>query len=309
MKKRLHLFIAGGILLVGLIIGSFFDLQINQFLFDRTNTFGLAISAFGMTPGYGCLAFFGGALLAIGIKEKQHPLWLRIIFYVLTVAMVGVAIYFLGRDVFNVNGFYNPSIYWLGFVIMAVPMLLAAVLGFFMGKKNENPKMWIIILVFAAAIFLALVPGTTLIKVIFHRPRYRVAVYGGYVAFHNWFEPCKEYKDIITNNPSVLTKEEFKSFPSGHSTAVMVGTIFLSSLPLFDKKLMKYQPLLFWSAFAWGLLVMFARMLVGAHYLTDTCVGSLLAIVFFYIANEIVVKYLLPKEEQTEVKNDAQVQE
>ena len=82
----------------------------------------------------------------------------------------------------------------------------------------------------------------------------------------------------------------------------MIGTIFLSSLPLFDKKLIKYQPLLFWCAFVWGLVVMFARMLVGAHYLSDTCVGALLAIVFFYIANEIVIRLLLPKEEIAEAK-------
>ena len=300
MKKRLHLFLAGGILIIGLILGSFFDLQINQAIFDRTNVFGLAVSAFGMIPGYGCLAFFGGALLSFALKDKERPIWLRIIFGVLFAAMVGVAIYFLGRDVFNVNGFENASIYWLGFVIMAVPMALAALLGYFMGRKNENPKMWIIILVFAAAIFIALVPGTTLLKTIFHRPRYRVAVYGGYVSFHNWFERCADYKEIIAGSGGALTKEEFKSFPSGHSTAVMVGTIFLSSLPLFDKKLSKYQPLLFWCAFAWGLLVMFARMLVGAHYLTDTCVGALLAIVFFYIANEIVIRKLLPKEEAQE---------
>lgn len=303
MKKRLHLFIAGGILVIGLILGSFFDLQINQAIFDRTNVFGLAVSAFGMIPGYGCLAFFGGAMLSFAIQDKQRPIWLRIIFGVLAAAHVGVAVYFLGRDVFNVNGFHNESLNkWLGFVIMAALMAPITVLGYFMGKKNENPKMWIIILVFAAAIFIALVPGTTLLKSIFHRPRYRIAVYDGYVGFYNWFERCADYKEIIAGSNGVLTKEEFKSFPSGHSTAVMIGTIFLSSLPLFDKKLIKYQPLLFWCAFVWGLVVMFARMLVGAHYLSDTCVGALLAIVFFYIANEIVIRLLLPKEEIAEAK-------
>ncbi len=41
-------------------------------------------------------------------------------------------------------------------------------------------------------------------------------------------------------------------------------------------------------------------MLVGAHYLTATCMGSLLAVIFFYIGNEVVVRKLLPKEEKKE---------
>ena len=70
MKNRLHFYITGGILLIGLVLGSFFDLQINQALFDRYNGFGLTISSFGMIPGYGALAFLGGALFSIAFITK-----------------------------------------------------------------------------------------------------------------------------------------------------------------------------------------------------------------------------------------------
>ena len=62
---------------------------------------------------------------------------------------------------------------------------------------------------------------------------------------------------------------------------------------------MKHQVLFFWLAFGWALVVMFSRILVGAHYLSDTAVGALLTIIFFYIANEIIVRKLLKKEEVT----------
>jgi len=133
-----------------------------------------------------------------------------------------------------------------------------------------------------------------------HRPRYRIAVYEGYAPFHNWWQACKEYKDYISANSGILTKEEFKSFPSGHSCAVMCGLILGTTIPLMNNKLMKYQTLFFYIAFGWGLIVMFSRMLVGAHYLTDTCMGSLLAVIFFYIGNEVVVRKLLPEEEKKE---------
>lgn len=296
MKKRFHFYIIGGVLLIGLILGSFFDLQINAALFNKTNVFGLIVSSFGMIPGYGCLSLLGGALFYITLKSTDFQKWLKAILFVMSAAMFGISIYFLGKDVFSVNGFENKKLYWLGFVIMGVIMCGVFYLGTLLGKKNENPKMWIIILVLAAAIFMALVPGVTLFKSIMHRPRYRVAIYEGYSSFHNWWEPCKDYKDVINAYPSVLTKEEFKSFPSGHAGASMVGLITLSYLPLFNKNWMKHQTLLFYIAFGWGLVVMFARMLVGAHFLSDVCVGALLTVVFFYIANEIVVRKLLPEE-------------
>lgn len=296
MKKRFHFYIIGGILLIGLLLGSFFDFQINQAIFNKTNVFGLIVSSFGMIPGYGCLSLLGGALFYITLRNNDFKKWLKAILFVFSAAMFGISIYFLGKDVFSVNGFENKKLYWLGFVIMGVIMCGVFFLGTKLGKMNENPNMWIIILILAAAIFMALVPGVTLLKSIMHRPRYRVAIYEGYVGFHDWWKPCKEYKDIIASSNGVLTKEEFKSFPSGHAGASMVSLITLSTLPLFNKKWMKYQVMLFYIAFGWALVVMFSRLLVGAHFLSDVSIGALLTVVFYYIANEIIVRKLLPEE-------------
>ena len=123
---------------------------------------------------------------------------------------------------------------------MGVVMAPCVYFGYWLGKKNENPKMWIIILVLAAAMFMALVPGTTLLKSIMHRPRYRIAVYEGYAPFHNWWQACKEYKDYIAANAGVLTKEEFKSFPSGHAGASAVFMMFATFLPLINSKYEKF---------------------------------------------------------------------
>ena len=301
MKQRWHFLIVGGILLIGLLLGSFFDLQINTAIFDRYNGFGLVASSFGMIPGYATLSVFGGALIALTLKNKKfHVAW-QVVFMILALVMYGLSTYFLGKDVFSINGFYNEKLHpWLGCIIMGVVMAPCVYFGYWLGKKNENPKMWIIILVLAAAMFMALVPGTTLLKSIMHRPRYRIAVYEGYAPFHNWWQACKEYNTYIKTVGLPLTKEEFKSFPSGHSCAVMCGLILATIIPMLNKNWAKYQVLFFYVAFGWGLVVMFSRMLVGAHYLTDTCMGSLLAVIFFYIANEIVVRKLLPEEKKEE---------
>lgn len=295
MTKRWHFLIPAGILIIGLILGSIFDLEINTALFDLKNPFGLVVSSFGMIPGYGTLAFFGGLLCYLIRKKDNFKTWLKVIFYILGFAMLGVSIYFLGKDVFSINGFYNEKIYWLGFVIMGVLMAPVFCLGYWFGKFNKNEKMWIIIIVMAVTIFVALVPGVTLFKSIMHRPRYRFAINEYHVAFFNWWERCGDYENIMKSTG--LAKEEFKSFPSGHAAATMCGMICLSYLPLVNEKLKKYQLFFFYGAFAWGLVVMFARSLVGAHFLSDTCFGALITLTCFYIGNEIVVRKLLPKEE------------
>ncbi len=297
MKKRLHFYIVGGILLIGIILGSIFDLQINEFLFDRYNGFGLAVSAFGMIPGYGSLTFMGGVLFALTLHSKEFKTWLKIIFYILSVAMYGLAVFFLGRDVFNINGFYSPQIEWLGFLIMGLINIPIGYFGYWMGKKNTNPKMWIIILILGACMFVALVPFTTLLKSIMHRPRYRIAIFENYVDFHNWWEPTKDYKDIIAASNGVLDSGEFKSFPSGHACATMCSLVTLILVPMLEPKLKDYDVVLFYSGAAWTVLVMFSRMLVGAHFLSDVCFGALITLVCVYIGNEIVVRKCLPKEE------------
>lgn len=306
MKKRWLFLIPAGVLIAGLIVGSFLDLQINEALFSLKNPFGLVVSSFGMIPGYGTLAFFGGLLCYLMRKKEDFPIWAKIIIYVLAFGMLGCSIYFLGKDVFSVNGFENKKLYWLGFVIMGVLMFPVFIFGYWFGRFNTNDKMWLIIVIFAVAIFVALVPGVTLFKSIMHRPRYRFAIHDYGYAFKNWWERTPDYKNHLDG---ILTKEEYKSFPSGHAAATACGMIWLTTLPLVNNKLMKYQPLLFLAGFAWTLVVMFARSLVGAHFLSDTCFGALITLVCFYIANEIVVRKLLPKEGEPQPEQVAQEQE
>lgn len=303
MKKRLNLLIAGGIIIIALILGSFFDLQLTKAVFDQRNTFGIIVSSFGMIPGYGTLSFMGGALFYFTLKRADFQKWLKALLIIFSIAMYGVSVYFLGKDVFSVNGFDNKELYWLGFVIMGVLMCPMAYLGYRIARYNENPRMWIVILVVSAVIFIALVPGVTLFKSIMHRPRFRYAINLGFVDFHNWWEPCKNSKELIDISGGVLTKEEFKSFPSGHAGASMVGIILLSYLPLFNKKWMKYQTLFFFLGFGWALVVMFARVIVGAHFLSDVSFGALLTLVCFFIGNEAVVRKLLPEEKETQLEN------
>ena len=300
MKKRYHLFIVTGILLVGFIIGSFLDLQINEAMFSKNNGFGLFMASFGVYPCYIGFAFAGGGLLITSLKRKDFPLWGKIICYVFSAIIYGLGIYLSGKDMPSVNGYNNPDLKPISFSIAAVVLALSFVGGVFVCKKGNPQHLWPILVIMVVIFTIALLPAGYLIKLVIHRPRYRLVEANLDMNFRNWWDSFKEYKDYIATHPGV-TKEEFKSFPSGHSGTGMILAMFLPMMVYFFPKLKKYQIALFYVGFGWGLVMMFSRMLCGAHYLTDTCMGSLIVMVVYYVVNEFAVRKGLfdePKQEE-----------
>ena len=306
MKKRYHLLIIIGVLLVGFIIGSFLDLDINKAIYSDGNHFGLIMASFGVYPCYAGLAFIGGGLLSTTIRRKDLPNIVKILSYGLSVAALAMAIYLCGKEWPSVNGYNVPNLAILSYLIAALVFIGVYGFAFLICKKGDAKHLWTILLVMTTIFVIALLPAGFVIKLIIHRPRYRYVVRGGLVDFHNWWEMFPDYKNFISNksNPIVLygveiTKEEFKSFPSGHSGTGMIMAMFLPFATYFFPKLKGKEVMLFYIGAAWGFLMMFSRLLVGAHYLTDTCMGSLICMITFYVVNEFAVhKKLYDVEEQ-----------
>ena len=124
MKQlRLHIYIVLGLFVMTFILGSFFDEAISQAIFSNRNTFGLVISVLGTVPGYGMFAVLGGGYLALALR-KDAKVWLRIIFIVLCVVLVGLGVYFSGREFFGDNGFY-----WIGVKEFVGYIIILPVMG------------------------------------------------------------------------------------------------------------------------------------------------------------------------------------
>ena len=287
-KMRLHIYLLIGIFVITFIVGSFIDEQLNAVLFSRDNPFGLTMSAIGTIPGYGIFAIIGGGFFALFFK-KEYKLIFRLMFIALSVACLGLGTYFSGREFFGPNGFYHQGWNIYGYLIALPIMLALEYLGFVLGRKSDNPNLWLVYVIMMVAIFLSLIPGVTALKSIFHRPRYRLLDLTG-LQFYPWWKPCKNYKDLLATFESLgVTKEEFKSFPSGHAGATAVSLLFVTFLPFINRKYLKYQLPIFYICLGWTVLVMFTRMLVGAHFLSDVSMGILLTLVFMMIANEFVL--------------------
>ncbi len=311
MKKNyIHIYIALIIALVGFVIGSFFDFQISESLFasgGADNKFGLTISVLGPIFGYSVLAFLAGGFIVFGYnnkfefaKSKALRICLIVFMYVFAVALYGCSVYFTGREFFGPNGFqhYTDIKRFYGYFIAAPIDLGIAFVGFLAAKHSDNKKLWIYYLIISVLFALALVAGVSLFKVIFNRPRFRSL--GNGLDFYPWYVPCKE-KDFFVNS-GLLTKEEFKSFPSGHAGGVAAFMMFILFLPYINKKYEKYVVPMYYATLAWALLVSFARIYVGAHHLSDVSMGMLLSIVIFFIGKVVIDnnKYLSGKSTDVE---------
>lgn len=275
-RMRIYLYAALSAFLVLFIVGTFCDYQISKNLFSDNNTFGLIVSVIGTTPGYGMFAIIGGGFLAFGLRKNDYNKWLRVLFFAFSAICLGASTYFAGREFFGPNGFYWVTQQFWGYFIALPCMVACTYLGYRLMRNCQNKNLWILLLILTAAFAIALTGGVTLLKVIFNRPRYRFCVHND-VRFYPWYEICK----------LGLRGEEFKSFPSGHAAAVMGLPLMVLFLPLVDEKYTKLRLPIFVGGLVFALLVMFSRMLVGAHYLSDVSMGAILVIIMMIIGLEI----------------------
>lgn len=288
-KMRFPLLIVMGVGVIGIIFGSFFDFQISSAIANPHSYLGITISAIGPTIGFAAVALMGGGFIAFGLKKDYHIV-LRILFFVLAACCFGVSIFYPAGEYFGVNGFS-----WLGvpkavgYAVVLLPETAAVVGGYFLFRNVQNKNMWIVWCIIIGLLLLALAAIVPTIKDFMRRPRYRFLMNGHEDMFHKWFEPFKEYKQYIADNPSE-PHDNFKSYPSGHSAETAILIVAATFFPLADKKFEKYQMPAFYIACGVTALVMFARILAAAHFLSDVSWGMTIVVTLTFIANEIVMK-------------------
>ncbi len=280
---RLCLFGALTLFLCTFIVGTFFDYEISHELFHNLDTFGLIVSVIGPSIGYGMFAFLGGGLFAYGLRKNDYEKWLRVFFILGSAICLGVSTYFAGREFFGLNGFYWVAKKFWGYFIAFPVMVGITYLGYLFFRKSENKNLWILFVILIVAYAIALTAGISLFKVIFHRPRYRSVMNDG-LDFYPWYERCSDYEELMRLYE--LPSEEFKSFPSGHSATAVGLPMMALFLPFVDKKYKKLQLPIFFGGLLFAFLVMFSRIYVGAHYLSDVSMGAIITIALMIVALE-----------------------
>ena len=302
-NMRIPLLVAWGVAVIGIILGSFLDLSISQAIASPTNAFALTVSAIGPTIGFGAVAVMGGGFIAFALKGKYHIV-LKIGFFILAAACYFVAVWYPSGEYFGINGFYNPDLKWVGWLIV-VPIEAGAVAGgYFLFKDFKNKNMWMVFCAIIVLLVIALLFIIPTIKDNMHRPRFR-AILAHNLEFHNWWQPCKNYEELMTKYQ--IPEDNFKSYPSGHTAEATIFLVPTTFLPLAHDKFKKYQMPLFYGGCGLVLLVALARILAAAHFLSDVSWGATIMLTLTIIANEVImrIKALQLKNENEEAPVEA----
>ncbi len=270
-KKTLYFFIPLSVL--GLLVGSFYDLSISQSLCNQNSMYGVIFAGFGQTPCMFCYL----ASVALGIasfdKEKMRPSVLMLIFSVLD--LIATALYFK-------DSYENMRNKILGSVILIAVSLIFTVAVYFMADKSDKDKLR------KLSLFLGLTPmliffSYEIIKQFRGRPRYRMIITRDDISFENWWNFASNVKSQFG---SIIAKEEFKSFPSGH-TASAAGTLLLPILGTVIAPIKRRENIVKIICCIFPVVVAFARIVSGAHFLSDVSVGLLDATVVIIIMRKV----------------------
>lgn len=301
MKNRLNYLIITIPFVIGLVLGSFFDLQINQALYmdPNTNVFGLIFSAVMPMISYAFIAFGSGYVLNFAIKDKR--LIVKIFFFFVAIGGTFTSVYYTGNKYNTPNAFGESFPLIVGLLIGIVVQAGFICAGYLVSKKWGKIEYANAITIAFIIIVIQLVPLTQILKNVMRRPRFRCLVEGSdfyfeEARFMNWWQSfANEYKTLKATFGESIS-EHFKSFPSGHTSEAMIlpiGLSFLANIiPGYEKKETLFTSL----GVVFALLMALSRMTMGAHYLTDVSMGGLTMAILFIAGNEINLKFVFNKK-------------
>lgn len=297
-------------------------------VFNITSIFGTFFAAFGEFPTFVMFSFAFGVTFFAGFSSKGGKA-VRIILKVVSAIfaiMFGVMSGIMAMNYFveYANHLGNDKLDTILLVVGALIGLGVVIAGFFLLRRIPKDQYDKYRRVALTAIFVILADMiiVNLMKGAWGRLRYREvdpigAIFAAGAAAQYGLDPEKAYfagrvaaaKDYFTawylpqgskysEMVSLATGEVFadpKSFPSGHSADA--SAIFLITLlPYLFEKTKKWSWLLGTIAGVWTLLVMFSRIVMGAHYISDVTFGA--AIGFFSFA--LITRLMLDRKPKAE---------
>lgn len=259
--KSLNYKIIFVISIIGLVFATLFDLQISQFIFNDKSTLGLIGEAIGEVPAM-LIGVFGCASLII--TYKKNSLFSKISSYFfggIFLILLSYMAAFLPIHYFNL-----PS--WFAYLTAIIYLVLTIIVV----KKIPYEKhsllrklAWIAVLTLLTETIMI-----NLIKFGWSRVRYRDMLEST-KAFSAWYIPHGFTGNI-----------EHTSFPSGHVANASV-ILFITLLPSVYTNLNKVKKLLSYFSYIWIGLIMVSRIMMGAHFLSDTIVGMWVTILILLI--------------------------
>lgn len=260
-SKRV-LFFAGVFLLVLLVVGSFADYPITRAVYNEGSPAGQALAGFGEYPAALGLAAAGAMLLSARNRANQLTGVLQTIAGLWFILSGGAMAALLPTGYLDIP---------VGLaVLIGVSCTGLTVWGMLLLSRGADRRIGIRVAVAFLLVIFADILLVNLIKIPWGRARMRLVANDARAYFMPWWQPGTELRDALT--AVGIPDEEFKSFPSGHS-ANASALMLLTLLPMLRPSLIHRKNILFCAGFAWACAVAASRIVMGAHYLSDTAVG------------------------------------
>lgn len=256
--------------IASMIVGTFQDLNIDKFLNNPDNPFALWFYATGEIPSRLTIMLAGLTLFYCASKKIMQLIGL--------VVEVGGGIFtgiHLADYLFAEDG--NEMIFGAVFGIgIAVTALFA---GKFITIPDKMKRPLCVLAIAGVACFAAETIITEGTKIVWGRERMRHLIEtNNFDNFTPWYKP-----------QAFTSDNEFKSFPSGHTSGAAMSYLTML-LPYASDKAKEKKALCFIFPFVYTSLLALTRMMMGAHFLTDVTAGAIITFTVVTVAMAIVDK-------------------
>lgn len=265
------------IVLLGLmLIGTFFDWQIDTLLVGKFQLFGHLFEIIGLWPLTVVRLFC--LVMLIRIINFDKLILTRICQFILSIWTIKIvasgAITTLVMVTYQLSGEYSgigPTQILACYLFGIIITIIAIDIIFKIDRQTLTPLLKRIIMVFALTYIIN--HEVTFIKNHAGRARY-YAVEAGLGAYTPWF----------VNNANAVSND-FMSFISGH-TAIGLMAI----LPVFftNNNQLKLRQNLYIFGLVFGSLTALSRMVLSQHYLTDTVGAMIVSFITIYIVCKLL---------------------
>lgn len=258
-----------GIVTVLLVLGSLFDLQIAQTVYQPTNIMARLLESVGIFPPF---VFVGAtfAVLFYLVTDEDKKGTLKKVLCFAAVILTYLVFGYMASETY-VNVLWGRAI----FAVVASGALTPLTLLFFRNRKRTELKRFCIFLIFASIVsVVASLITINVVKFLWGRPRFREMVADGdiyFSAFTPWYKP------------NGFTLHGHHSFPSGHTCAAATLLSLCALEEVFPEAENRKQTI----AFIIGLYIFsmaYSRLVLGAHFLSDVAVGFLIGFVTYAVA-------------------------
>lgn len=252
--------------LLGLGIGSFFDLQINKIFYFRGNIIPEFFKITGEMPMI-ILTMTSAFFILRNESTKLNKIQIAFLTLVFIAFPIGSAL--------SIQSYYGTINIFITFLISLFYFLISITITKVIKIKSDKfTKYLLFVIISIIAIFFLF----NIMKNIWGRMRFHAMILeNNFLGFTNWWE--------INGIPK---SESFRSFPSGH-TAAAATTLVLTLIP-FDPEsktslFFKYVPVI-WTSFT-----AVSRILDGAHFLTDVSMAIIISGIVIITTYKLIEKY------------------